>query len=283
VENVVFLGCTLLAFPHTVFALLDILERTGIEFVALGGGKLCCGFPYGPAAGQVQEAERRARELVASLNAFSPKKVILTCAGCYRMFTELFTELYPQFLNLDFEVQYYAQFLYEKINNIYPNRSPRKKVILHDSCMSQRTNVNEWELKLLSKIPYLEIIKGRDICCGGTPRLTFPQVAKKIGDNFRDTLGREAMEAKADYLVNICQLCRMAIYPYMNEFSFFLKDPPSLINESMRGKEYQNKWESYWKCKNIDEMIEKSRENFEENGLTEAEVRRVLSFVFTFS
>ncbi|MGB9881637.1 MAG: (Fe-S)-binding protein [Methanomassiliicoccales archaeon] len=278
VENVVFLGCTLPAFPHTVFALLDVFKRTGVDFIALGGGELCCGFPYGPAAGQIQEAEKKARELVTSVKAFSPRRVILTCAGCYRMFTEL----YPQFLDLDFEIQYYAQFLYEKINDVCLSRPLNKKVILHESCMSQRTRVTEWEMKLMSKLPNLEVTKARDICCGGTPRLTFPQMAQKMADIFRETLTKEVMEARVDYLVNICQLCRMAIYPHMSEFSFFLKDLPTLINESMEGKEYQNKWEIYWKCKNIDEIIEKSRENFEENGLTETEVRRVLPFIFTF-
>lgn len=102
-ENVVFLGCTLPASPHTVFALLDVIERTGINFVALAGEELCCGFPFF-AAGKIKKLEEKASELVASLKAFSPKRVILPCAGCYRHFTEL----YPLFLELDFEVQYYA-------------------------------------------------------------------------------------------------------------------------------------------------------------------------------
>jgi len=113
-ENVVFLGCSPPALPHNIFAFLDVLEEMGINFVALAGGELCCGTSFCPAAGKVGESEEKARELVASVKAFSPEKVLLICTGCYRQFTEFF----PSFLELDFEVQFYTQFLSENLDKI---------------------------------------------------------------------------------------------------------------------------------------------------------------------
>ncbi len=277
-ENVVFTGCNLPQFPHTVFAFLDILERIGVDFVALSGGELCCGFPLFPAYGKVRESEKKARELVASLKAFSPKKVILPCAGCYHQINEL----YPKFLNLDFEVQFYSQFLIEHLDKINFAKPLGKTVVFHDSCMSRRAGVNESVRKLLESVPDLKVVKSSTICCGGTPQLTFPQITRQLAHPFVEALAGEIKNNGADYLVNLCQICRMTSYPSIGRYSFGLKDVPNLINESMGGREYEDRWEKYGRCESVDEIIGKSRENFEANGLTEEEVRKVVSRFYPF-
>jgi len=81
VDIVLFLGCAAHAVPHTIFALLDLLERMGINFVALGGIELCCGYMY--VLQDIEEAETTARELVNNIEVFSPKKVLLYSPLCY--------------------------------------------------------------------------------------------------------------------------------------------------------------------------------------------------------
>jgi len=279
-ENVVFSGCTFSAFPHMLFPFLDVLERMGIDFVTLAGGELCCGFPCCPAAGKVKEAEGKARELVASVKAFSPKRVILPCAGCYNQFTKF----YSRFLDLDFEVQYYTQFLNDNLEKINFSKPLGKTVTLHESCMSRRARVHESVRELLDNIPGLKVVKGSTVCCGRTPQLTFPEAPERLGPTFVETLAEETVKTKADYLVNICQLCRMTFYPAIygwREYPFDLKDVPTLINESIGGREYEDKWEEYSRCKSIEEIIEKTRENFEANGFTEEQVRQVLPMFFS--
>lgn len=277
-ENVVFTGCNLPQFPHTIFAFLDILERMGVDFVALSGEELCCGFPLFPAYGMVRDSEEKARELLASLKAFSPKRVILICAGCYHQINEF----YPRFLDLDFEVQFYSQFLSEHLDKINFVKPLEKTVVFHDSCMSRRAKVNESVRTLLENVPGLEVVKAQTVCCGGTPQLTAPEITRQLAPPFVDTLAGEIMNNKADYLVNLCQICRMTFYPSIGRHSFGLKDVPSLINESMGGREYEDGWEKYGRCESVEEIIEISRENFEANGLTENEVRKVLPRFYSF-
>ena len=278
IENVVFLGCTLPAAPHTVFALLDVIERTGINFVTLAGGELCCGFPSF-AAGKIKKLEENASQLVASLKAFSPKRVILPCAGCYRHFTEL----YPLFLDLDFEVQYYAQFLNENLEKMNFAKSFRKTAYFHASCMSRSTKANELLGKFLEDIPGLKVVKAQcTTCCGGTPKLAFPEIPAQLAPVYRESLAKEVIKTGADYLVNLCQLCDLTFSTSVGKYPFGVKDVPALINESMGGKEYKNKWLEYWRCQSDEEIIEKSRENIEANGLTEEEVRQVLPMILSW-
>jgi hypothetical protein len=60
-------------------------------------------------------------------------------------------------------------------------------------------------------------------------------------------------------------------------------DVVELINESMGGKEYEDKLQEYWRCESVEEIIEKSRENFQANGFTEEEMRKILPLVFTLA
>ena len=249
-----------------------------VDFIALSGGELCCGFPLFPAYGKVRKSEEKARELVASLRAFSPKRVILICAGCYHQINEL----YPRFLDLDFKVQYYSQFLNENMDKITFTNHLGKTATFHESCMSRRAAVNNSVRELLESIPGLKVVKGQTICCGGTPQLTAPQITQKLAPAFIKSLAEETIRTGADYLVNICQICRMTFYPSIRKYSFGLKDAPNLISESMGGRVYEDIWEKYGRCESVGEIIEKSKENFKANDLTEEEVRKTLTLFHSF-
>jgi len=273
VENVFWLGCFPVALPGVVFTFLDVLERMGVDFVALAGGELCCGTVFCPAAGDVEQSEEKARELVNALTAFSPERVIVICTGCYRQLTE-FT---PRYLDLDFEVQFYTDFLSKNLDKLNLTKSLEKTIFLQESCMPRRAKVDEPVKKVLSAIPGLNIVKSQALCCGGLTNMTDPQ----LGQNFGHILVEEAAKSGADYLVNACPFCRFNSYPHIREYSLGLRDVVELINESMGGKEYEDKLQEYWRCESVEEIIEKSRENFQANGFTEEEMRKILPLVFT--
>jgi Fe-S oxidoreductase len=278
-ENVVFLGCSPPALPQNIFAFLDVLETMGINSVTLAGGELCCGTVFCPAGGMVRESEEKARELVAALKAFSPERIILVCTGCYRQFTEFF----PSFLELDFEVQFYTQFLNENVEKINFTRPLGKTVTLHESCMTQRTKVSDSARRLLEAIPGLKLverehIKEQNLCCGGIANMTYPPMGQQLGH----ILVEETIKTGADYIANTCPFCGLAFYPSVRRYSFKVKDIATIINESMGGREYEDKLEKYWCCESVEEIIEKSRENFVENGYTEEEMRHILPLLFPF-
>lgn len=281
-ENVVFLGCSPPALPHNVFAFLDILEKMGLDFVTVSGGGLCCGTSFCPAGGRVRESEEVARELVTALKeAFSPKRLIFSCTGCYRQFGEY----YPQFLydDTEFELKFYTQFFSENLDKINFVKPVEKTVTLHDSCvLARRFKDTESPRNLLESIPGLKLVemehnRGETLCCGGLANMTNPELGQKLGH----TLVEEAEKTGADYLVDVCPFCQLGLYPQIKGYSFGLRDIATLINEAMGGREYENKLEKYWGCESIDELIEKSRDSFEANGYKEEEMRQILPLIFS--
>jgi Fe-S oxidoreductase len=279
VDNAVFLGCESLAMPHKIYASLDVFEAMGLDFVALAGGDLCCGAPPQMAAGNPKEAEEKARELIDNINAFSPKRVILICPGCYRQFTEFF----PRLFDVDFEVKFFTQFLSENQDKIQFTKPLDKTVIMHDACMSQRTKLSESQIKTLEAIPGLKLVgkelgTEKPVCCGGIALMTYPQMGHQLGE----VLVEETMKFGADNTTDTCPACMFAFYMYSKKYPLNVKDIAILVNEAMGGKEYEDKLAKCWSCESLDELIELTRENFEANGYPEEMMRQILPHIFPF-
>lgn len=279
-ENVIFLGCFAPALPHSIYAFLDILEKMGIDFVTLAGGDLCCGTTYCPGAGKASESEQKGRELMAGLEAFSPKRLILTCTGCYRQITEMF----PSFMDMDIEVQYYTQFFSNNLNKMQFTTPINKSVILHESCTSRRTNVSGSVKEILKAIPGLKLVVDKELqqkslCCGGIANTSYPEMGQRLGNS----LVEEIVKIDADYIATTCPFCRLTFYPYARQYTFTVKDVPTLINSAMGGKEYEDKLEILWHCDSVNEIIAKSKDSFTANGYTEDEMRNVIPLLFPFA
>ncbi|MFC1862647.1 (Fe-S)-binding protein [Thermodesulfobacteriota bacterium] len=276
-ENLVFLGCSPVALPDKVFHFLDVLERMGIDFVAMAGGELCCGTSLCPAAGKVKESEEMARELIDNIKAFSPERVILFCNGCYRQFTEFF----PSFLEMDLEVQHYTQFFLDNLEKLKFTKPLNKKVFLYESCMTRRTKLSDPAKALLEVIPGVELVdpelgEEETLCCGGIANMTNPPLGQQVGKVLIDNI----LKTTADYIANTCSFCRLSFYPYEKQYSFNVRDIATLLDEAMEGKEYEDKMTTYWNCESVDVIIEKSRENFESNGYKVEEMKHILPMIF---
>ena len=195
-ENLVFLGCAPPGvFPNRVSAFLNILDNIGGDFVTLAGGDLCCGARFCPSLGMIKEAEDSARELVKNIKAFSPKRVILFCPGCYRQFTEFF----PNFLDMDFEVQLSINFISENIEKLHFKKTIEKTVAFHDSCVVRRNKDSDKAINLLKAIPGLKLVEldhmtEQKLCCGGMFSLTYP----KLGRQLRNSISELTRQIEAD-------------------------------------------------------------------------------------
>jgi predicted RND superfamily exporter protein len=75
----------------------------------------------------------------------------------------------------------------------------------------------------------------------------------------------------------------MAFYPFTRQHSFDVKSIATLINESVGGREYEDKLKRYWSYESVEKIIEESKENFQANGYTEEEMKHILPLLFHLS
>jgi len=279
-EVVVFIGCFGLATPDKNFALIDVLEHMDINFTTLLGGKLCCGLPS-LFAGDLQSADSFARNLIENIQRFSPRKLILPCPTCYKVVNNV----YPHFLSFDFEVEFLSTFLSNNLDRLKFTTSLNKKVTLHDPCdLARRVKDHTSPRKVIEALPGVELIemahnRENSLCCGGLLNITYPQ----YGIEFAQKLLQEAQKVNVDAMVNLCPGCHGSLCGLGVNYSYELTDLPSLINESLGGKKYENKLKAYWECRDLNKILEKSRSYFEANGFCREEMKEMISLLFNLS
>ena len=276
-EIVVFLGCADLALPNRVFAMLDIIEKMDVDFVALMGGKLCCGIPN-ILAGQIGEAESISRELIKNIEAFSPDKVITTCPACYAQFKTVL----PEYIPFDFDVQFITEFLSDNLDRLKFTKSLQKKVTLQESCpLSRKFKDHQSARNVIKAIPGVELlemehIKEESLCCGGLANITYPEYAMKFSHNILE----EAKRTGSDLLLSKCPGCLIFLCPFQGGYQYALTDVSILVNEAMGGRKYEDKLAKYWGYRDLDKILGASKEYIEANGLNLEEMKQMIPVIF---
>ena len=272
VDVVLFLGCYVLSMPNIVFTLLDILESMGIDFVALGGGGLCCGAGH-YLVGDTESADRAIREAFSNIMAFKPKLVLFECGTCYVRFASLL----PRLFDVPFQCQKYIHFLADNLDKIQFAKSINKVVAYHDSCDTRRAGGGDYDTprKLLQAIPGITLVEMEhsredSLCCGGIANSTYPDVTRGI----RQARLEEAKATGAELLVTSCRICYSALAG-LDEGHPTVTDDITLLGEAI-GINYENKFKEYLYRNDWDNIVDEARDNIESNNLDPDEVRYIL-------
>ncbi|MCP4760642.1 MAG: (Fe-S)-binding protein, partial [archaeon] len=207
VEILYFVGCTAALTPQIeeiAIKTAKILKKLGINFGIFGKREICCG------SVAKRTGDLKAFNIVAekNTNLFKErgiKKIITSCAGCYRTLKEDYGKLLG-----DIEILHTVEFLdsYIDKNNIKLKKLD-KKVTYHDPChLGRHMNLYEAPRNILKKISTLvEMRTNREgaMCCGagggvkkGAPELSTAMAINRI---------KEAEETGVKTLVSTCPFC----------------------------------------------------------------------------
>jgi Fe-S oxidoreductase len=185
---------------------LKILNQLGIEPVLLPDEK-CCGHDM-LWTGDIETFDKLAHHNADVISDAGIKKIIFYCPECYRTFKED----YPEFVQLDCELQHISEFLVEKIEEgeIHFNETPRR-VTYHDPCrLGRHLGVYEPPRKLIESIPGVELVEMKQnreesLCCGTSAFTNCNVYSKQI----RVERLLEARATGADLLVTACPKCQI--------------------------------------------------------------------------
>ncbi len=207
-------------------ATLSILDKLGTDYTVIE--EKCCGSVLQRVGGNEGDLKELVVHNLKKIEALGIKKLILSCAGCYRMFKEE----YPKFADVNFEVQHIVEFLADQDLKLKPYP---KKVTYHDPChLGRHVGVYDAPRELINKIPEVQFeemmaIRERANCCGGGGgvRAGFPEMANSIAE-------RRVEQAKfADELLTACPFCvtNLKIEVEGGEAELPVKDIVELIDE----------------------------------------------------
>jgi Fe-S oxidoreductase/nickel-dependent lactate racemase len=196
-----FAGCTATyRAKKTSAATLSILDKLGVDYTTLD--ETCCGSVLQRIGWDNDDVVKQMRKNVDAIKALGVETLVLSCAGCYRMFKHE----YPKYVEVPFEVLHISEFLAGQELNLRPLR---KVATYHDPChLGRHCNVYDAPRQVIAKIPELtfremEYCRELSHCCGGGGgvRSAFPEASKKIAET------RMEEAAFADMIITTCPFC----------------------------------------------------------------------------
>lgn len=208
-DYIFFVGCTsAYRLDDISKTFLEIAEKSNLK-LSLMKDEWCCGsvdFRTGMESLGIETAKHNFEELKKK----GIKKIVATCAGCYRTLKID----YPKWIDdWDFEVLHAIEVIDEAIQNgdIQIKNKIKGAMTYHDPCHLGRHNelynAPRRVIEAISEGGLVEMRrhKGNAFCCGagGGVKSGYPDLALEVATERVE----EAEETEAEYLVNCCPFC----------------------------------------------------------------------------
>ncbi len=211
-KTLLFFGCVssyqdVQIVPNT----MKILNSAGIDYATMGNEEHCCGYlAYLTGSEQFQDFLQNSLE---RFSRYKPKRIITTCAGCYRTFKEL----YPKNAAFDGEVFHIVEYIDKLISErkLKFQKPYAARIVYHDPCdLGRHMNVYEPPRKILEAIPGLQLLEFKENrnlakCCGGGGGLKAYNIDLSGEIAYRRVL--DAVELGAETIVSACPTCKSTL------------------------------------------------------------------------
>ncbi len=197
-----YVGCTAAyRFKEISEATISILNKSDVDFTIVD--EVCCGSVLQRVGYDQEYITTMFEKNVNAIKELGVETVVLSCAGCYRMFKIE----YPKYVEIPFEVLHITEYLAKLDLDLKPMDGV--KATYHDPChLGRHCGLYDAPREIIAKIPGLEFTemeytKDKSHCCGGGGgvRSAFPEESLGIASNRLD-------EAEGlDMIITTCPFC----------------------------------------------------------------------------
>ncbi len=219
-------GCTAtFRSKETSRATMSIMDKLGIDFTTID--ETCCGSVMQRVGWPQEDVTELFRKNVEAIKALGVETLVLSCAGCYRMFKHE----YPKYVDVPFEVLHITEFLASKDLKLKPMEGV--KATYHDPChLGRHCGVYDAPRAVISKIPGLDFEEMQyhgklSHCCGGGGgvRAAYPEESKAIAETRLD----EARDA--DLIITCCPFCVTNLSAAIGDRRIEVRDLVEIVDE----------------------------------------------------
>lgn len=272
-EVLLFIGCITHSHPDKIFALLDVFDCMGVDYLALGGGATCCGGNFIP-TGRLEEVTRSAKDMVAKFNAYGAPTVVFWCANCARHLKGFISQITEP----KFEAMHASTFISRNLDRLQFSSPLQMRVNVHDSCVIGRAGLKDYRSvrTIFEAIPGLEIVEHAE------PRENTPCCAAGKGDMnraMRRRLYDLVAATDAHTMATVCNTCTMTMGAEDSDLPFEVTNFIRVVGLAL-GIDYTEKLKRFAQLGDLDKVIEESRDCFEAHGYTEVEIRKRVGGLF---
>jgi Fe-S oxidoreductase len=210
--------------PETANAALSILKKLGTDHTVVDCK--CCGSVMQRIGWDNDDVVKMMKANVDAIKKQGVETLVLSCAGCYRMFKEE----YPKFVDVPFKVLHMSEFLATQNLKLKPLKA---KATYHDPChLGRHAHVYDAPRAVIKMIPELEFKEMENTretsrCCGGGGgvRAAYPEESKAMA------VARLEEAAFADIIITACPFCVNNLIFGMSDKKKRVADLTELVNE----------------------------------------------------
>jgi Fe-S oxidoreductase len=271
-DTLLFLGCYTRRYVDKINVTLDVLKRLNINFIAIGGGGICCG-ARAQAVGKLHEADKQGFKLISTLARYKPKEVLVICPACtYMMKKEI-----PKIINMPFKVRHVYEVMVERLSQLHFTQAVNKTVAYHDPCkLSRMCGDYKSARGLLNAIPGVKLVevlhdKEKSNCCGGTSWRFNPNYARIL----RKAIMDKVKNAKVDVLATACLVCYISFCEVIGQYPYEIYDVIEVVGEGL-GIKYENKLLKYRRYHNPNRVLEETKDYINASPYSIIEMRELL-------
>ncbi|AGI48369.1 Fe-S oxidoreductase [Thermoplasmatales archaeon BRNA1] len=227
-EVAYFAGCTATyRATKTAKASMSILDKLGVDWTTLD--EVCCGSVMQRVGWPQEDVTKLMQRNVDAITSLGVKTLVLSCAGCYRMFKLE----YPKYVKVPFEVLHMTEFLARQ--KLRLKGLGDVKVTYHDPChLGRHCGVYDAPRDVIRQFPdvdFKEMQFNRDLshCCGGGGgvRAAFPEEAADIANTRLD-------EASfADMIITTCPFCVTNLKAQIGDRKIDVVDLVELVDDHL--------------------------------------------------
>ena len=220
-----FAGCTATyRSKETARATMSILDKLGVDYTTLD--ETCCGSVMQRVGWPQEDVTKLMQKNVEAIKTMGVETLVLSCAGCYRMFKIE----YPKYVEVPFEVLHITEYLAKTDLKLKPMSGV---VTYHDPChLGRHCGVYEPPREVIAKIPGIEFRemdfnRKTSHCCGGGGgvRSAYPEESMDIA-------GTRLDEASfADVIITTCPFCVNNLDAAKGDRKIQVRDLVEIIDE----------------------------------------------------
>ena len=185
----------------------NILNRLRVDFIMLPD-ELCCGSPA-LNAGYETDARKLARKNMELFKQHSVKKIITNCPACFKVFSQDYGEMMPDWDIKTEHIVFTILNALEKGQKAIVKKN-NERITYHDPChLGRHAGIYEEPRLILELLGYeiAEMQNNREnaFCCGGGAGLKAnnPELAEKVAKR----VIKQAKDAGISKIITTCPLC----------------------------------------------------------------------------
>lgn len=268
-QLVLHVSCQVMNVPHVAYLSQKIMERLDLKFTTLGGPEYCCG-AYHWHFGDLDFEKQIAK---ISLNGFQKSKtrtVVSICPSCDDSFGR------HKNANHTFRQCNIADLLVERLDTLRPMMKPLPcRIVMHDHDADDIRIRNSTNVRtLIEAIPGVEFLSAKHAM---GPGIGCQSVAPMPMED-TETMFREAVELKADYIVMPYHSCYRQHCKMQLVFGVEVHHYLSLIAKSI-GLPFEEIFKELRLLDDVDAAVERLKPKIRELGYNEEDVRKYVKSV----